>query len=39
MRPKKERDANMAERMEVRLNQIMAMETEPPSTRQIEKDL
>lgn len=29
MRPRKERDANLAERMEVRLNQIMASETEP----------
>jgi hypothetical protein len=29
MRPKKERDASMPERMEVRLNQIMANHTEP----------
>jgi hypothetical protein len=39
MRPKKERDANMAERMEVRLNQIMAMETEPAFIHQAKQDL
>lgn len=39
MRPKKERDANLAERMEVRLNQIMATETEPTAERKMERDL
>lgn len=39
MKPKKERDKNMAERMELVLDQIMAFDTAPDLVIKKEKDI